>query len=167
MAGPNSGRPLATRIIGIDPGLAHTGWGIIDAVPGKPRAIAYGHITTDPKTERSLRLLRIHDGIVEVIERYGPSELAVESVFFGVDVKNALGLGEVRGASLLAAASRHIVVREYLPTQVKQTIVGQGQATKAQIQFMVKALLKLDHQPEPDHCSDALAVALCHAQMRR
>lgn len=155
------------RIIGIDPGLATTGWGVIEATTGRRRALAYGHVATDPAEGRSQRLSVIHAGIIAAIERYEPSELAVESVFFGVDVRSALRLGEVRGVALLAAAHCHIEVAEYLPAQVKQAIVGQGQATKAQIQFMVKALLQLDHTPEPDHCADALAVALCHAQLRR
>jgi crossover junction endodeoxyribonuclease RuvC len=155
------------RIIGIDPGLAHTGWGIVESASGQNRALAYGCISTESDLERSQRLRLIHAGIVEAIFRYQPSELAVESIFFGVNVKSAFSLGEVRGMALLAAAEQGLAVAEYLPTQVKQTVVGQGQASKAQIQCMVKALLSLDHQPQPDHAADALAVALCHAQLRR
>ncbi|MCL2150943.1 MAG: crossover junction endodeoxyribonuclease RuvC [Coriobacteriia bacterium] len=156
-----------TRIIGVDPGLANTGWGIVESVPGRKRALAYGCITTESGLDRSQRLSLIHKGICEVIERYDPSELAVESVYFGVNATSALSIGEVRGVALLAAAEHQLLVQEYLPNQVKQTIVGQGLASKQQIQFMVQALLKLDHQPQPDHAADALAVALCHAQLRR
>jgi crossover junction endodeoxyribonuclease RuvC len=156
-----------TRIIGIDPGLANTGWGVVETEPGRTQAVAYGCITTDSKAERSVRLHIIHESILEVLQRYQPSELAVESVFFGVNVKSALSIGEVRGMAMLAAAEQGLLVAEYLPNQIKQTIVGQGLADKSQIQFMVKAMLKLDHHPQPDHAADALAVALCHAQLRR
>jgi crossover junction endodeoxyribonuclease RuvC len=155
------------RILGVDPGLANTGWGIVEARSGQRRAVAYGCINTTAGTDQAQRLRLIHDEISQVILRYQPSEMALENVYFGTNAKSALSIGEVRGAVILAAASRDLTVFDYSVTQIKQTIVGAGRADKAQIQFMVKALLKLDHQPQPDHSADALAVALCHAQLRK
>jgi len=157
----------AIRILGIDPGLANTGWGIIEASQGKERALAYGHITTQPDIKRYQRLLTIHDQITAVIKRYQPSEMAIEEVFFSTNARSALTIGEVRGIAILAAAELGLSVEEYSATQIKQTVVGVGRADKAQVQFMVKAILKLEQTPEPDHAADALAAALCHARMRR
>jgi len=158
---------IPVRILGIDPGLANTGWGVIETLRGRQRALAYGCIVTDPKTDRIQRLRQIHDDIAAVIDRYAPTEMAVEAVYFGTNAKGALSLGEVRGAAMLAAAMRNLSFDEYSVTQIKQNTVGKGRADKNQIQFMVKALLGLTHQPQPDHSADALAVALCHAQLRR
>jgi crossover junction endodeoxyribonuclease RuvC len=154
-------------ILGIDPGLANTGWGVIEQSGTKRRALAYGCVTTRSDDDIALRLRQIHDGIVETIERYRPSELGIEVVYFGSNAKSALATGQARGAALVAVAARDLVVGEYSPTRVKQVVVGEGHAEKQQIQYMVKALLKLDHEPKPDHAADALAVALCHAQLRR
>ncbi|MCL2137237.1 MAG: crossover junction endodeoxyribonuclease RuvC [Coriobacteriia bacterium] len=158
---------VALRILGIDPGLANTGWGIVESAHGANRALAYGHISTAADLSRPERLALIHQGIVEVITRYRPREAAIEAVFFSTNAKSALSIGEVRGVVMLAAAVQQIPVDEYSATQIKQTIVGVGRADKSQVQFMVQAILKLDHRPQPDHSSDALAVALCHAQMRK
>ena len=154
------------RIIGIDPGLANTGWGIIESSRGKQRALAYGHIQTKPHEQRYRRLHAIHDEITEVISRYQPTEMAVEEVFFSTNAKSALITGEVRGVAILAASESGLTVDEYSATQIKQTVVGEGRADKSQVQFMVKALLKLDQTPHPDHSADALAAAICHARMR-
>jgi crossover junction endodeoxyribonuclease RuvC len=159
--------PPAIRILGIDPGLANTGWGIVESVNHSERALAYGCIITGPEISRSERLQRIHDELSTVIRRYQPTEMAVENVYFGTNAKSALSIGEVRGVAILAAARQGLSVDDYSVTQIKQTVVGEGRAEKAQIQFMIKALLKLDHQPQPDHAADALAAALCHARMRR
>jgi crossover junction endodeoxyribonuclease RuvC len=157
----------AVVILGIDPGLANTGWGIIEQVGSRRRALAYGCVSTEPETDIASRLKLIHDEIAAVIERYQPSELGIEVVYFGSNAKSALATGQARGAALVAVAERGLVVGEYSPTRVKQVIVGEGHAEKQQVQYMVKALLKLDHTPTPDHAADALAVALCHAQSRR
>ena len=164
---PPSEALSSVRILGVDPGLANTGWGIVEARSSMRRAIAYGCINTTAGTDQAQRLRLIHDEISQVILRYQPSEMAIENVYFGTNAKSALSIGEVRGAVILAAASIDLTVFDYSVTQIKQTIVGAGRADKAQIQFMVKALLKLDHQPQPDHSADALAVALCHAQLRK
>jgi crossover junction endodeoxyribonuclease RuvC len=153
-------------ILGIDPGLANTGWGVIEQVGSRRRALAYGCVTTTPDDNIATRLKQIHDGVAEVIERYRPSELGIEVVYFGSNAKSALATGQARGAALVAVATRGLVVGEYSPTRVKQVTVGEGHAEKQQVQYMVKALLALDHTPTPDHAADALAVALCHAQLR-
>ncbi|MDR3316166.1 MAG: crossover junction endodeoxyribonuclease RuvC [Coriobacteriales bacterium] len=158
---------LPVIILGIDPGLANTGWGVIELLGSKRRALAYGCITTLAGEETALRLRRIHDELQAVIERYHPTELGIEAIYFGANAKSALATGEARGAALLAVASRELRVGEYSPTQIKQVIVGQGKADKKQVQYMVRALLKLDHDPKPDHAADALAAAICHAQFRR
>ncbi|MDR2587078.1 MAG: crossover junction endodeoxyribonuclease RuvC [Coriobacteriales bacterium] len=160
-------RQAPVIILGIDPGLANTGWGIIEQRGTRRRALAYGCISTDAATDIAQRLRQIHDELVAVIERYQPSEVGVEVVYFGSNAKSALATGQARGAALVAVASQGLVVGEYSPTRVKQVIVGEGHAEKQQVQYMVKALLKLDHTPTPDHAADALAVALCHAQLRR
>jgi len=157
----------STVILGIDPGLANTGWGVIKADHSKNRALAYGCLSTAAGSERCQRLNSIHQGLWDVIERFAPVELAVEAVYFGVNAKSALLTGEARGVALLAAAQGSMSVSEYSPTQVKQVVTGNGYAKKSQIQYMVKAFLQLDHLPQPDHAADALAVAICHAQMRR
>ena len=158
--------PEPLIILGIDPGLANTGWGVIEQSGSKKRALAYGCISTDADSGIAKRLKRIYDEISEVIERYRPSELAIEAVFFGSNTQSALSTGQARGAALVAAASRELLVGEYSPTQVKQVTVGEGRAQKQQVQYMVRVMLSLDHTPTPDHASDALAVALCHAKLR-
>jgi len=155
------------RILGVDPGLANTGWGVIECSRYSQRALAYGCIRTDADASRTNRLMLIHDDLTEVIRRYKPTEFAVEAVYFGTNAKSALSIGEVRGVAFLAAAECGLSADEYSATQVKQNIVGAGRAGKAQIQYMVAALLNLDHKPAPDHSADALAVAICHARLRR
>ncbi|MDR1422232.1 MAG: crossover junction endodeoxyribonuclease RuvC [Coriobacteriales bacterium] len=154
-------------VMGVDPGLAHTGWGIVEQLGSRRRALAYGCVATTPDEAIADRLRRIHDEISAVIRRYHPVELGIEAVYFGSNAKSALATGEARGAALVAAACQQIQVGEYSPTQIKQLIVGTGTATKEQVQYMVKAMLGLDHTPTPDHAADALAVAICHAQLRR
>ena len=154
-------------ILGVDPGLANTGWGVIELSGSSKRALAYGCITTEAERGIAIRLKQIYDEITAVIERYRPTEIAIESVYFGSNTQSALSTGQARGAALVAAAARELEVGEYSPTQVKQVTVGAGRAQKQQVQYMVRVLLALDHVPSPDHASDALAVALCHAQLRR
>jgi crossover junction endodeoxyribonuclease RuvC len=153
-------------ILGIDPGLANTGWGVIEQSGPRSRCVAYGCVTTRASEQLAERLSAIHDGIVSVIERYEPAECAVESVFFGTNAKSAFATGQARGVALLATAGSHIQLAEYSPVQIKSVVTGSGTADKEQIQYMVRALLNLDHEPKPDHCADALAAAICHAAMR-
>ncbi len=153
-------------ILGIDPGLANTGWGVIEQRGAKKRALAYGCITTKAGVHIIERLEHIYDEMLAIIDRYKPAELGIEAIFFGSNAKSALTTGQASGAVLIAAAKSRLKVGEYSPTQIKQVMVGQGRAEKQQVQYMVKAMLGLDHDPTPDHSSDALAVALCHAKLR-
>lgn len=153
-------------ILGIDPGLANTGWGLVERSGPRCRALAYGCITTRSDEKLALRLKTIHDEIREVIGRYAPAECAAESVFFGSNAKSAFATGQARGVALLATADAQLVLAEYSPVQIKSVVVGSGTADKAQVTYMVRTLLSLDHDPKPDHAADALAVAITHAHMR-
>ena len=154
------------RIMGIDPGLANTGWGIIEVAGSKKKCLAYGCITTSTKDSLSCRLRQIYDELVAVIERYHPTELGIESIFFSANVKSAIATSHARGAALVAVASQGLDVGEYTPLQIKQTVVGNGVAEKEQVIYMVRAILGLDHDPKPDHAADALGAAVCHAHLR-
>jgi len=153
-------------ILGIDPGLANTGWGVVEVVGSRHRCLAYGCITTRADEQLAQRLSAIHDHVAEVIERHAPDECAIESVFFGTNAKSAFSTGQARGVALLATAVSRIEVSEYSPVQIKSVVTGSGTADKRQVQYMVRALLDLDHEPKPDHCADALAAAICHAALR-
>ena len=156
-----------TIILGIDPGLANCGWGVIEEKGSKKRALAYGCIATPAEQDTATRLKAIHDQVCVVIEKYHPTELGIESIYFGANAKSAVATGQARGAALVAAAILSLHVGEYSPKQIKQAVVGTGAASKEQVQFMVKALLNLDHTPTPDHAADALAAAICHAHLRK
>lgn len=153
-------------ILGIDPGLANTGWGVVRREGATCRAMAYGCVRTAPSESVPLRLKAIHDELRAVIERYVPDEAAVESVYFGTNAKSAFATGQARGAALLATAHMCIPVGEYSPVQIKKAVVGVGTADKEQVQYMVRRMLGLDHDPKPDHAADALAAAICHAHLR-
>jgi crossover junction endodeoxyribonuclease RuvC len=153
-------------IMGIDPGLANTGWGIIEVQGSKKKCIAYGCITTSSTDPIDKRLKQIYDGLVAVISRYHPTELGIESIFFSANVKSAIATGQARGAALVAVATEGLEVGEYTPLQIKQTIVGTGAADKDQVTYMVRAILGLDHNPKPDHAADALGAAICHSNFR-
>ncbi len=150
-------------IIGIDPGFAITGYGVLDYTGNKFRLIDVGVITTKAGLEFSERLLHIDNELGELISKYKPDAMAVEELFFNTNVKTAIKVGHGRGVALLAAAKAGIKVYEYTPLQVKQAVVGYGRATKEQVQQMVKVFLNLEKIPKPDDAADALAVAICHA----
>lgn len=152
-------------ILGIDPGLANTGWGVILHEGSRARCLAYGCVTTLSTDPLPHRLAAVHDEISDVIARYRPTECAVESVFFGSNAKSAFATGQARGAALVATAADGLSLAEYSPAQIKSVVVGEGGADKQQIQYMVRVLLGLDHTPSPDHAADALAVALCYAHL--
>jgi len=154
-------------ILGIDPGLANTGWGVVERDGAHCRAVAYGCITTGAAEPVARRLLAIHDELLQVIDRYAPSECAVESVYFGSNAKSAFATGQARGVALLATADASLALGEYSPVQVKRAVVGSGAADKAQVTYMVRTILGLDHDPSPDHAADALAVAITHATLYR
>lgn len=154
-------------ILGIDPGLANTGWGVIETEGSRYRCLAYGCITTRASHPLAERLRQVHSEIRDVIVRYHPCECAVESVFFGTNAKSAFATGQARGVALLATADAALGLAEYSPVQIKGAVVGTGTAEKDQVAYMVRTLLGLDHEPAPDHASDALATAICHAHLRR
>ena len=150
------------KIIGIDPGLVHTGFGIINVNNNQTTLIDYGVIKPTPKDTLATRLFTIFNDVCEIISNYNPQIFAIEEVFYGKNVKSAMRLGQARGASMVAAASKKIPIYEYSARKVKQSLTGNGNAHKSQVQFMVKAKLQMDHNPEPMDAADALAVALCH-----
>ncbi|NTW29558.1 MAG: crossover junction endodeoxyribonuclease RuvC [Coriobacteriia bacterium] len=152
--------------LGIDPGLAHTGWGVVERNGSKLRCVAYGCIATTPREELAQRLTAIHDGVACVIEKYRPEECGIESVYFGANAKSAFATGQARGVAILATAGARLQLGEYSPVQIKSAVAGTGTADKRQITYMVRVMLGLDHDPVPDHAADALAAAICHANLR-
>ena len=153
-------------ILGIDPGLANTGWGVIEQHGSRARCLAYGCITTRAQDDLAQRLAAVHAGVCDVIDRYHPAECAVESVYFGTNAKSAFATGQARGVALLATAGARLALGEYSPVQIKSAVAGSGTADKRQITYMVRVHLGLDHEPRPDHAADALAAAICHANLR-
>ena len=145
-------------IIGIDPGLAHTGWGIIETRGSEYHARAYGCIITKADTPLVERLGKIYQDLNDVIIQFEPS---IEKIFFGENSRSAIVTAHSRGAALVAAAEKNLKVGEYTPMQIKQAVVGTGSADKHQVIFMVRNILHMDH------CADALAAAICHANLRR
>lgn len=151
------------RILGIDPGFAIVGYGVIDYEKGKYKTVDYGKITTPAGMGMPLRLKEVYDGILRLIELFNPDVLAIEELFFNTNVKTAIAVGHARGVIVLAAANKGIKINEYTPLQIKQAVVGYGRADKNQVQQMVKMFLGLKEVPKPDDTADALAVAICHA----
>ena len=149
------------RILGIDCGSAATGYGLIEAEGPARQVVTSGVIVTGPRLSFPQRLKQISDELGRLIARYAPDAVAVEEVFYSVNVKSALKLGHVRGVALLKAAEASLPVHEYSPLQIKSSVVGYGRAEKNQVQEMVKVLLGLSEIP-PEDAADALAVALCH-----
>lgn len=149
-------------ILGIDPGIAILGFGLVRYEANKFTVIDYGAITTAAGTKMSDRLTRIYEGLTGIIDRYKPDAFAVEELFFNKNIKTALTVGHARGVAVLAGSMSGVPVYEYTPLQVKQAVVGYGRAEKSQMQQMVKILLNLREIPKPDDVADALAVAICH-----
>jgi crossover junction endodeoxyribonuclease RuvC len=154
-------------ILGIDPGFAIVGVGIIEYKGNKFRVIDYFAITTKAHTPIEQRLKIIYDSINETIEKYKPDYMAVEELFFNNNAKTAIAVGQARGVILLSAVNAGVPFFEYTPLQVKQAVVGYGRADKGQVQQMVKAILSLSSVPKPDDVADALAIAVCHAHSHR
>jgi crossover junction endodeoxyribonuclease RuvC len=155
------------RAIGIDPGTATTGFGVVEENAGKLSSVAFGVVTTPPGSPMPERLLMLHDEIVRLIALHTPESAAVESLFFQKNVRTALSVGQARGAILLALQRGRIPVSEYTPLQVKQAVAGYGGAEKRQVQMMVRTLLALADIPRPDDAADALAIAICHLNSYR
>ena len=150
------------RILGIDPGYAILGYGVLDKIGNKFVTVAYGSITTDSKMEMPERLVALYDGLTEIIQTYKPDEASIEELFFNNNAKTAILVGEARGVAVLACAKQGLKISEYTPLQIKQALVGYGRADKKQVQAMVKAILNLDEIPKPDDTAGAVAAAICH-----
>jgi len=155
-------RRVLGRVLGIDCGSGATGYGVIETDGRTSRVVASGVILASARLSFPERLKKIAAGLDRVIQTYSPDAVAVEEVFYSVNVKSALKLGHVRGVALLKAAEAALPIYEYSPLQIKSSVVGYGRAEKSQVQHMVKVLLRLDEIP-PEDAADALAVALCHA----
>lgn len=151
------------RTLGIDPGTARLGYGLVDDEP-QPRAIAFGVVETASSEAMPARLSRLFDAVTGLIADHRPDAVAVEQLFFARNVTNALAVGQARGVVLLAAERAGVPIAEYTPSEVKQAVSGYGKADKSQMQEMVRIILGLERAPRPDDAADALAVALCHAQ---
>lgn len=152
------------RILGIDPGTATTGFGVIDADKEIIKLVDFGCIKTKPKIEASIRLDQIAQDLKMIIHELAPEVLAIEKLFFAKNVKTAIAVAEARGVILQNACHFGLTTFEYSPTEVKTAITGNGQADKLQMQKMLRMILRLPSEPKPDDAADALAVALCHAQ---
>ncbi|NGM17536.1 crossover junction endodeoxyribonuclease RuvC [Eggerthellaceae bacterium zg-893] len=154
-------RKLERIVMGIDPGLANTGWGIVAQSGAHLECVAYGCISTPAGQPLAERLLKIHHQIGAVIDRFNPLCVGIETVWFGQNVTAAFATGQARGAALVACAEGGVAVGEFSPKQIKLAVVGTGAAEKEQVQYMVRHLLSLDDVPKPDHAADALAAAIC------
>jgi crossover junction endodeoxyribonuclease RuvC len=154
------------RIIGIDPGIAIVGFGIVDKRGNQLQAVQYGSIQTEAGLPVPLRLRQVFEAVQSLLETYQPDEMAVEKLFFNKNVTTAFTVGQARGVILLAAELANIPVHEYTPMQVKQAVTGYGAAEKKQIQEMTRLLLRLKQVPKPDDVADALGIAITHAQFR-
>ncbi len=153
--------------MGIDPGFAITGYGVVKYEGNKFSVLDYSAITTGASMKFSDRLLVLYNVLEKLIDKYKPDAISIEELFFNKNIKTALTVGHGRGVAVLAAAKSGIDIFEYTPLQVKQSVVGYGRAEKAQIQQMVKAILNLPAIPKPDDVADALAVAICHGNSHR
>jgi crossover junction endodeoxyribonuclease RuvC len=151
------------RILGIDPGLSNTGYGIIDHEANQSRLVAQGCIITKSSEATALRLKAIYDGLTNVIAETRPDAVALEKLFFSVNVRSAMAVGEGRGVAILATATANLPMAEYTPQEIKQAVSGSGKAGKDQVLRMVSVILALKESPATSHAADALAVAICHA----
>jgi crossover junction endodeoxyribonuclease RuvC len=153
------------RILGIDPGLRRTGWGLIESDGNRLIHVACGSVETSDRADLGARLVAIHDGLIRIIETYAPHEAAVEQTFVNANGASTLKLGQARGVAMLVPARAGLAVSEYAPNLIKKTVVGAGHADKAQIRLMIGVLLP-KAAPQSDDAADALAIAVCHAHHR-
>lgn len=150
------------RILGIDPGFAILGYGVVDMKGNRFSPCGYGAVTTEAGMEMPDRLKHLYSCLMELIAEYQPEVAAIEELFFNKNTKTALLVGQARGVAILACANSGLPIYEYTPLQIKQALVGYGRAEKAQVQIMVKTILNLKEIPKPDDTADALAAAVCH-----
>jgi crossover junction endodeoxyribonuclease RuvC len=151
------------RVIGIDPGTAACGYGIVQGNGNRLRALDHGWWRTSARARPEVRLQTIYEGVAALIEQHSPDAVVLEESYVGADARIALSVGQARGAVLVAAARAGVACAEYAPARVKSSVCGYGRADKGQVQRMVKAILGLPELPSPNHAADALAVAICHA----
>lgn len=154
-------------VLGIDPGTALCGFGIVRAADDDYELVTCGAISTPPKTPLDQRLLRIYADLTALLSEYKPDEAAIEKLFFARNITTALSVGHARGVAMLTVAQAKIPLAEYTPNEIKQAVSGYGGADKQQMQQMVKMLLHLDEVPKPDDAADAVAIAICHLQGAR
>lgn len=153
-------------ILGIDPGIADTGFGVIEKIQNRFRAIEYGTIQTSKKDKMPQRLNYLYGDLIKIIKKHNPDKIAIEELFFAKNVKTAIQVAHARGVTMLASYQAGCEIEEYTPLQVKQALTGYGKADKRQMQTMVKTILGLEEIPKPDDASDALAVAICCGQTK-
>ena len=155
------------RILGLDPGTATTGYGVVDKIGATPVVVDYGAIRTSPKTEPALRLLEIHAKLNAIIDKYRPDVVVMERLFFAKNQTTAIAVGKACGVMQFTAAQRELTVVEYTPMEVKQAVVGYGGADKQQVQYMIQRILSLKEIPKPDDAADALALCVCYAHSEK
>ncbi len=155
------------RILGLDPGTATTGYGVVDKIGANPKMVDYGAILTSPKKSIPDRLIDIYNDLNKIIDQYQPDVIVMERLFFAKNQTTAIAVGKACGVMQFAAAQRGLTVVEYTPMEVKQAVVGYGGAEKKQIQFMIQRILNLRELPKPDDAADALALAVCHAHSEK
>jgi len=159
---------VTERVLGIDPGTAVTGYGIVDSAGDRPgRLVECGVIRTNPRQPVGRRLAALYDGIAELIDQHVPTTVAVESAFYQKNVRTTVALGQARGVVLLAAAKAGLSVSEFPPATIKKTVVGEGHAVKEQVGFMVQRILRLKDPPAPNDAADACAIALTYLLVRK
>ncbi|HUX20309.1 MAG TPA: crossover junction endodeoxyribonuclease RuvC [Spirochaetia bacterium] len=149
------------RVLGLDPGLADTGYGVIEAGEGRIRHLIHGSITTSPTLPTGARLEKIRRAVVEIIDQFSPSQAGVESLYFAKNITSAIPVAQARGVLLLTLYEYNVPAFEFAPQQIKSAITGTGRADKRQVQELVRMLLGMEEYPKPDHASDALAAAIC------
>ena len=151
------------RVLGIDPGYAIVGWGVVEYIGNRFAPIGYGAVITEKDTPFEQRLVEIYEGVLDICKRYRPEALSIEKLYYQHNQTTVIGVAEARGVILLAAAQAGLPIYEYTPMQVKQAVTGYGKAVKKQIQEMTRMMLHLESIPKPDDTADALAIAVCHA----
>ncbi len=154
-------------VLGIDPGIATTGYGLVEYSKGRERLVDYGVISTPSSREMSLRLVKINNDLTTIINEYNPEMAAIEQIFYNKNSKTVITVAQGRGVAMMTAANAGLPVSEYTPLQVKQAVVGYGNAEKKQVQLMIQKILSIPKMPKPDDAADALAVAICHIHSYR
>jgi len=155
------------RILGIDPGTATTGFGVVDRIGSTPKMLDYGVITTPPRLPIAERLLMIYNDLNQLLEAFKPNVVVMERLFFAKNQTTFIAVGKSTGVMQLAAAQKGIEVVEYTPPEIKQAVTGEGNAEKHQVQYMIQRILSIKEIPKPDDAADALAICICHAHSER